>query len=151
MEVWAQITLRGKKGAHGSSDVVFSVLNGVGAETQDAVWWMPTNGIVDMALGNSSDSAIHSSIELSGGETGSVDIAPHGTEYIRRTVTGGTGKAQSVKVTTIGAGALKASGYVVASDSSFTSSVRFYETPLAKQPNLYATDLSVDNSTARML
>ena len=153
MELWAQISLRGT-GKHGSADVVFSVINGIGANRQDAVWWMPKNGIAEIALGNSSDMLIHSDLQFSNGDIESVNIGPHATKYIRRNPndSGSTAHGESVRVITAGPdGALKAAGYVIANDSSFTSSIRFYETPIAVQQDLFATDLSLENSRVRML
>ena len=157
MEVWAQITLRGR-GQHASSDVTFSVLNNYGADTQEAVWWMPKPGKAVIALGNSSNAPIHTALEFSNGDVQELDIAPFATAYVRRNSNNANGKTteagegESVKLTTTGpAGSLKAVGYVSSISNNFTSSIRFYETPNAVQQHLFATNFRAKNSSAHLL
>jgi hypothetical protein len=146
LQVWAQITLHGLNGI-GSADVTFSVLNGRGSDTQEAVWWMPNgNSTAIIALGNSSNVPIHTRLQYSGGETQEIDIAPFATRYIRRQ------RGNSVKLTTTGpAGSLKVAGFVTNSNQKFTSGIRFYETQNAVQSNLFATNFKVKNQSSHLL
>lgn len=146
LQVWAQITLHGLNGI-GSADVTFSVLNGRGSDTQEAVWWMPNgSSTAIIALGNSSDVPIHTRLQYSDGETQEVDIAPFATRYIRRQ------RSNAVKLTTAGpAGSLKVAGFVSNSNQRFTSGIRFYETQNAVQSNLFATNFKVRNQSSHLL
>src|SRR6266403_4698758 len=147
-DIWAQITLLGALNS-GSSDATFSVLNGRGSDTQQALWWMPRGGRAVIALGNSSDTSIHTQLDFSDHEAQGVDIAPHATEYIRlhpggrnhsRRTDNGTG--ESVRLTTVGTdGSLKVAGLVLASDSRLVSSIRFYDTKSMVQQHLFATNM----------
>lgn len=154
MEMWAQITLRGGAAQGGSADVTFSVLNNLGSDTQEAVWWQPRPGTAVIALGNSSNTPIQTRLKFSNGETQEVQIAPFATRYVRRNSNGGNsnGFGESVKLTTNGAaGSLKATGFVISNDRRYTSGIRFYDTPNAVQPNLFATNFRVKNSSVRLL
>lgn len=144
LEMWAQITLHGLGGV-GSGDVTFSVLNNRGTDVQESLWYMPSgNSKAIIALGNSSNSTIHTTAQFSDG-TQEVDIAPYATKYIRRQ------NSNSVKLTTVGpAGSLKATGVVFNVNKKFTSSIRFYETQAAVQPNLYATNFKVKNRASHL-
>lgn len=147
-DIWAQITLLGALNS-GSSDVTFSVLNGRGSDTQEAVWWMPRGGRAVIALGNSSDTSIHTQLEYSSGDSQAVDIEPHATEYVRLRprvddilLASRDGRGESVHLTTVGpAGSLKVAGLVLASDSKLVSSIRFYDTKGMVQQHLFATNL----------
>ncbi|MGI9106433.1 MAG: IPT/TIG domain-containing protein [Pyrinomonadaceae bacterium] len=158
LEIWAQITLLGV-GNSGSTDVTFSVLDGRGSEVQEAVWWMPEKGTAIIALGNSSDTAIHTSIQYSNGESQDVNIAPFATEYIRRKAGEGEeitsqaeGGAEAVKLITAGpAGSLRAVGVVTSNNRQFASSIRFYDPQAAVQANLFATNLRLKDALPRMV
>ena len=157
MEAWAQITLRGK-GQRESADVTFSVLNGLGSDTQEAVWLQPKPGKTVIALGNSSDTSIQTNLLFSNGDTQDVNIAPHATQYVRRNSSNGSGNnselgvGESVKLTTNGpAGSLKATGYIYSNSAKFASGIRFYDIKDIVQPKLFATNLRVKNSKMSML
>src|SRR6266403_4648062 len=131
-DIWAQITLLGALNS-GSSDATFSVLNGRGSDTQQALWWMPRGGRAIIALGNSSDTPIHTQLDYSNSDSQAVEIAPHATEYVRvrprlgrNANSSRDGNTESVRLTTIGpAGSLKPAGAVIESDSRLVSSIRF--------------------------
>jgi hypothetical protein len=155
MEVWAQISLNGT-GNRGSADVTFSVLNNLGSDRQEAVWWQPTPGKTVIALGNSSSNPIHTTAQFSDGEIQEIDIAPLATHYIRRNNSNNSSNRQSVKLMTNGAaGSLKAGGYVASADGGnndrFASSIRFYDTPGVVQPKLFANNFRVKNSVSHLL
>jgi len=84
--------------------VTFSILNGRGTDIQEAVWFMPPQqSMAIIALGNSSNTSIHTTLQFSNGDTQEVDIAPFATKFVRRQ------SDNSVKLTTVGpAGSLKA-------------------------------------------
>jgi hypothetical protein len=156
MEVWAQITLPGV-GERGSSDITFSVLNGAGSDSQEAVWWQPRPGKRVIVLGNSSGTSIHTTAQFADGTTEAMDIAAHATHYIRDNLGGNApdGPA-SVKLTTVGpAGSLKANGYIMSTSNSpnnrFASSIRFYEPQTVVQPKLFATNFRAKNSSSHLL
>lgn len=68
----------GRQG-RGSTDVTFSVLDGRGSAVQEAVWWMPEGGTAVLALGNSSDALLRTTVQFPDGEAQEVDIAPFAT------------------------------------------------------------------------
>lgn len=153
LEAWAQITLTGVGGS-GSADVTFSVLDGRGSDVQEAAWWMPRKGTAVIALGNSSGAPLHTTVELTGGESEEVDIAPFGTRYVRvRAAVGGPpseGTARAVRLTTVGApGSLRAVGVV--SSANYASSIRFYDPRAAVQQHLFATNLRLKDTLPRMV
>ncbi len=153
MEVWAQITIPGR-GQHPSTDVLFSVINNLGSDTLEAVWYQPKPGKRVIALGNSSPSPIQTYIEFSNGEAETVEIPPFGTKYFRKTYHGSQDQGESVKIVTTGpAGSLKASGYVISKDSpkKLASSIRFYDTKAAVQPKLFATNFHAKNEEAHIV
>jgi hypothetical protein len=143
----------------GSSDVTFAVLNGRGSDTQEAVWWTPRGGRVVIALGNSSDTSIQTHLEYSNGQSQTVDIAPHATEYLRvRPPVPGTdrptrdGTGESVRMTTVGpSGSLKATGLILASGSRLVSSIRFCDTKGVAQQHLFATNMRLGDYQPRIL
>jgi hypothetical protein len=158
LEVWAQITLTGVGGT-ASTDVTFSVLDGRGSDVQEAVWWMPERGTAVIALGNSSETALRTIVQFSGGESQDVDIAPFATKYIRRRTQDRSspnslseGAAEAVKLTTVGpSGSLRVVGVVTSDNQKFTSSIRFYDPQGAVQPHLFATNLRLKNTLPRMV
>lgn len=158
LEVWAQITLT-RVGGAGSADVTFSVVDGRGSDVQEAVWWMPERGAAAIALGNSSGTPLHTTIQFTNGEYQDVDIAPFATKYIRLRAQGrsgpGTlpgGSAEAVRLTTTGApGSLRAVGVVTSTNRDYTSSIRFYDPQGVVQPHLFATNLRLKNSLPRMV
>ncbi|HEX8073011.1 MAG TPA: hypothetical protein VF546_23900 [Pyrinomonadaceae bacterium] len=81
-DVWAQLTLLGAERG-GSSDVTFSVLNGLGSPVQEAVWWQPAAGRSVLALGNSTDTPISTELSYADNAPQLIEIAPHATEYVR--------------------------------------------------------------------
>lgn len=148
MELWAQITLLDQE-QRGSSDVTFSVINGIGSDTQEAVWYQPKGKSV-LALGNSSENQIQTRVEYSDGQVKEVIIPAFGTRYLRRNYVSQGG--QSVKITTVGeAGALKAVGYVSSEsavlDKRFAGSIRFYDTKGTVQSKLFANNFRVGNES----
>jgi hypothetical protein len=154
LEVWAQITFQGV-GRDGSIDETFNMSEDLGSDTREAVWSMPKGGRAVVALGNSSDTPIQTTAQFSDGEIEVVKIAPFATEFIRRRARegqGNDGSSESVKLTTVGpAASLRVAGFVLGGDQSFNSSIRFTDTKKAVQPNLYATNLRLDNTDPRML
>jgi hypothetical protein len=143
----------------GSTDVTFSILDGRGSDVQEAVWWMPERGTATIALGNSSDTPLHTTVQFADGESQQVDIAPFCTRYIRRRAQGrkganslSDGTAEAAKLTTIGpAGSLRVVGVVTSDNQKFTSSIRFYEPKGAVQPHLFATNLRLKDTSPRMV
>lgn len=158
-DIWAQIMLVGD-GRSGSTDVTFSVLNGLGSDTQEAVWWMPQGGRAVIALGNSSNIPIQTKLQFSNGDSQVIDIKPFATEYVRlRPRASGNdsahaslgGRGESVRLETVGpAGSLKAVGLVARADGRLQSSIRFYDIKSFVQQNLFATNMKLRGYTPRI-
>jgi len=148
LEVWAQITFHGVGG--GSVDETFNILEEAGSDTREAVWLMPKKSTAVIALGNSSSAAIRTTAQFSDGDSEDIDIPGGATKFIRRQAR--HRDTESVKLTTAGpAGSMRVTGFIVADDNSFTSSIRFHDTKKTVQPNLYAVNLRLKNTTARMM
>lgn len=154
LEVWAQITFRGV-GGKGSIDETFNRFEDQGSDTREAVWSMPNGSNAVIALGNSSATLIQTTVQFSDGESEVVSIAPFATEFVRRTAREAQrndASSESVKLTTVGpAGSLRVAGFVLGGDHDRNSSIRFADTKKVAQPNLYATNLRLDNDVPRML
>jgi hypothetical protein len=57
-----------------------------------------------------------------------------------------------VKLTNAGpGGSLRVAGFITGEEQKFTSSIRFYDTKRTVQPNLYATNLRLADTDARMV
>ena len=156
-EMWAQLTLHGIRNG-GSANVLFSVLSDINANAQGAVWWMPQDGTVAIALGNSSNQDIHASLEFSGGEVEEVELAPFASQVIRRHADqrGGRsatrGRAESVIIRPRGSmDRLTATGVVYSADGKFTGMTRFYNLENPFQANLYATRFRVKDNVPHLL
>jgi hypothetical protein len=148
LEVWAQITFHGVGG--GSVDETFNILEEPGSDTREAVWRMPKKSTAVIALGNSSNVAIRTTAQFSDGDSEDVDVPSGATRFIRRHAR--EDDTQSVKLTTAGPeGSMRVTGFIIADDESFTSSIRFYDTKKIVQPNLYATNLRLKNTVPRMV
>jgi hypothetical protein len=154
LEVWAQLTFHGV-GGRGSIDETFNLFEDQGSDTREAVWSMPKGSSAVLALGNSSDTPIQTTAQFSDGESDVVNIAPFATELIRRHARerqGTDADSDSVKLTTVGpAGSLRVAGFVVGGEPNFTSSIRFADPKKTVQPNLYATNLRLENTDPRLL
>jgi hypothetical protein len=154
LEVWAQLTFHGVGGG-GSIDETFNILEEPGSDTREAVWSMPKGSHAIIALGNSSERAIHTTAQFLDDSTEEIEIAPFATKLLRRHARGHEEEDtvnDSVKLTTIGpAGSLRVAGFITSDDHNFTSSIRFSDTKKATGPNLYATNLRLKNTTQRMV
>lgn len=152
LEVWAQIAFRGV-GGKGSIDETFNLFEDQGSDTREAVWSMPKGSSAVIALGNSSDTPILTTAEFSDGAAEAVNIAPFATEFIRRRAReheGSEANNDSVRLTTVGpAGSLRVAGFVIGGKED--SSIRFADTKKAVQPNLYATNLRLENTDPLLL
>jgi len=150
LEVWAQITFHGIGG--GSIDETFNVLEENGSDTREAVWWMPRRSTAILALGNSSGNAVRANVQFSPGESEDVDIPAGKTKFVRRHATGNQARMESVKIVTQSdAGAIRLAGFIAGDDDSFASSIRFYDTKKTAQPNLYALNLRLSQTTPRIV
>jgi len=122
LEVWAQITYHGVGG--GSVDETFNILEEPGSDTREAVWLMPKKSTAVIALGNSSNVPIRTTAQFSDGDSEDVDIPEGATKFIRRHAH--QRDTESVRLTTVGPeGSMRVTGFIVADDDSFTSSIRF--------------------------
>jgi len=158
LEVWAQIAFHGVNGG-GSVDETFNILDEPGSDVREAVWWMPEKATAVIALGNSSDTSIHTTLQFSDGDYREVEIAPFATEFVRyrgdkkqRKNSPSGGSSESVKLQTVGpAGSLRPAGFIISGKQNFTSSIRFYDPRGAKQQHLFATNLRLKGTTSRLV
>ena len=154
LEVWAQITFHDVEGK-GSIDETFNILEEHGSDTLEAVWLAPEKSDATIALGNSSESPIHTTVEFSGGETKVIDIAPFATKFVRRRANKSMGErtsVESVELHTTGPeGSLRVAGFITSDDGNFNSSIRFYDPQRTSQPNLFATNLRLKNTKPKLV
>lgn len=154
LEVWAQLTFHGVGGS-GSIDETFNILEETGSDTREAVWRMPKSSTATIVLGNSSNSPVHTTAQFSDGDSEEIEIGPFATKFLRRRSHGRDGagsRNESVKLTTVGPeGSLRVTGFIIDDDRHFSSSIRFHDPKKTVQPNLYATNLRLNNTTPRMV
>jgi hypothetical protein len=154
MEVWAQLTMH-DVGKNGSTNVLFVVVNAPRSNVREAVWRMPKNATATIALGNYSDSLTVATLTYSNGETEQVNIAPYATEIVKRRNNGqnqSNAEAESVRIESSGEpGRLITTGLVVSNNRDFASSIRFYDPQNVSQPNLYATNFRLKDSTPYLI
>lgn len=153
LEVWAQITFHGIGG--GSIDETFNILEEPGSDTREAVWLMSRHGTATIALGNTSSVAIHTRAQFADGESEDFEIPAGVTRFVRHHARGGSDDdmtSESVKLITSGPeGSLRVAGFIVNDDDTFPSSIRFYDTKMTVQPNLYAVNFRLKNATPRIV
>jgi hypothetical protein len=154
LEVGAQITLLGKTG---SVDIPFSSMKDYRSSVQEAVWWMPENGVATIVLGNASDDAVTVNLTFSTGVPQIIQLGPHATEIVQyRPVASapGTegGSAESVRLEVSGPrGSVRATGFVTTNDQSVAGAIRFYDPATIRQPHLFATHLRVKGTTPHLV
>jgi hypothetical protein len=149
-EMWAQLRLLGTKGG-GSVDEFFTVPSELRATVQEAVWWMPQRSTAVLALGNITDAATNATVQFGNEPEQNVSLAPHATQIIRRTHDG-KASGDSVIIHTYGViGSVVPAGLIAAADGSFNSTIRFYDTEHAKQPNLFANGARLAGVTPHLV
>ena len=151
LEMWGQLRLMNVQ--HGNSvDVTFVIEQDKRSEIRNAVWPMPEHAEAILALGNFSSATVTATLTFSNSDVEEVTIPAFGTNLVRKQ----TSQFQSstyagVRVDAHGSTALIATGAVTTNDGSFTSSIRFYDTKNVVQPNLYATNFRLRDSTPSMV
>ncbi|MBP6820731.1 MAG: Ig-like domain-containing protein [Acidobacteria bacterium] len=149
-EMWAQFRLLGVNGG-GSVDEFFTVPSEVRSDLQEAVWWTPPNSTSIIALGNITDAATSATVRFGDGQEQAVYLAPHATEVIRH-VPRSRASGESVAVNVAGAaGSVIPTGVIASADGSFNSVIRFYETKLAKQSDLFGNGLRLAGATPHLI
>ncbi len=155
MEVAAQITLPGAAHGAGSVDIPFSATMDYHSAIQEAVWWMPEGGEAAIILGNAGEEPIVASLKYANGESQDISLGPFATEIVERRsdqTSGAGGAAESVRLELSGPmGSLRASGFVTSVDNAFSSGIRFYDPKSIRQPSLFATNLRLGKTKARMV
>lgn len=135
-------------GNRNSVDVLFTVMDTPRSNIREAVWRMPSNGRAAIAMGNYSDTPATATLTFSNGETEQFNIAPYATKIITRQSAQNQSEAESVKIASNGEmGRLITAGLITTTNGNFTSGIRFYDTQNVVQPNLYATNFRLKNST----
>jgi IPT/TIG domain-containing protein len=148
-EMWAQLRLLGVNGGS-NVDELFTVPQEVRSDLQEAVWWAPQQSMAIIALGNITDTATSAKVRFGNGQEQTVSLAPHATEIIRHAPLSQT-RGQSVTINITGAaGSVIPTGLIASADGAFNSVIRFYETKMAKQPNLFGNGLRLAGTTPRM-
>lgn len=149
-EMWAQFRLLGINGG-GSVDEFFTVPSEVRSDLQESVWWTPPNSTAILALGNITDTETSATVRFGDGQQQAVKLAPHATEIIRHVSRSQT-SSESVAISITGApGSVIPTGVIAAADGSFNSVIRFYETKLAKQPDLFGNGLRLAGITPHLV
>jgi hypothetical protein len=154
LEVGAQITLLGQGGTS-SVDIPFSAGMDYRSAAQEAVWWMPKHAEATIILGNASDAQIVANLKYSNGKSQEVTLRPFATEIVERSSgaeNSSEGIAESVRIELSGpVGSLRATGFVTSADKRFNSGIRFYDPETIRQPHLFATNLRLKKSQARLV
>jgi hypothetical protein len=118
---------------------------------QDAVWYWPANGDATVALGNTTDTDLSVFLEAPGQRRRELNLRPHETEIVRLHREDDRNadldaRAFSVSLeTSAPPGALRAVGYVTFS-KGYARTIRFYDRATVRQPDLFAANLSTENS-----
>jgi hypothetical protein len=158
LELGTQITLLGQ-GRAGSVDIPFSSERDYRSPVQEAVWWMPDKGVATIILGNASDEPILVNLRSSTSESQDVQLGPHATEVLHPQHTGQNdspsssgGAAESLRLEVLGPiGSLRATGFITSEDQSFTSTIRFYDPQMIRQPHLFATHFRVKDTVPHLV
>lgn len=154
-QVAAQLTLISKD-RKGSMDEPLRPDTDFRSGVQDAVWYLPEDAAASIALGNTTAADIVARLVFPGEESREVKLHPYETQVItlhRNSSSEAEKKdpAASVRVeTSAPSGALRAVGYVILGDG-MARTIRFYERATVRQPDLFAANLSTQNSEIQMV
>lgn len=149
-EMWGQLRLMNVNRGN-SVDVTFALSQDRRSAIRNAVWWMPDSGEATIAIGNFGNLTLRARATFIDGDTEEIEIPAFGTHLIERK-SKSKGSAEGVTLETLGSNTdLIATGAVTSRDRSFTSSIRFYDTRNAAQPNLYATNFRLKDVQPRLV
>lgn len=151
MEVWAQMTFHGV-GKKESVNSLFAVVEARRSDVREAVWHMPKNAAATIAVGNYSDAPAAATLTFSNGDVEQINLAPYATKVVERKNNGQNRiESESAAITSSGqSGRVITTGFVSSKDD-FASSIRFTDTENVAQPNLYATNFRLKNTTPRIV
>jgi hypothetical protein len=152
MDLGAQIILSAGQGKPGSVDIPFSATANYPSAVQEAVWWMPSEGVAALALGNIGDTSISVRMDFTDGEFRQIELPPHVTEIVEYRKKDKQSGPASVRLAVSGAlGNLRANGFVSSPADFFYGSIRFYDPRTSEQPQLFATNLKVGSAAAHLV
>lgn len=146
LEMWGQLRLlRAQNG--GSVDVTFTYLSDRRSAVRNSVWSTSKSGTGVIAIGNPRNTPTKAVLQFANGDVTEIEVAPFGTELVRRrspqqqalSADGVTVRSADGSVDLIVAGA------VLTADRGFTGSIRFYDTEIVAQQNLFATNFRLHN------
>ena len=137
-EMWAQLRFLGVNGGS-NVDEFFVVKAESRSDVQEAVWWTPPKSTSIIALGNVTSAPTGAKVTFGNGDVQSIQIAPNGTEIIRRS---NSKAVESVRIDITGLpGSIIPTGVITTKGGSFNSVIRFYDTKMTRQPHLFANGL----------
>jgi hypothetical protein len=150
MEMWGQLRLL-RVGGGDSTDITFVNIADKRSDVRDAVWAVPEHGSTEIAIGNLGPNTVTAKLQFSDGEHQEVKVRSFGTELVRRhRGQSGTVEAEGVRITSAdGSGDLIPTGVVLG--SHFSSSIRFYDTKMVAQQNLYATNFRLHQVSTKIV
>jgi hypothetical protein len=147
-EMWAQLRFLGVNGGS-NVDEFFVVKAENRSDVQEAVWWTPPKSTSIIALGNVTDAPTGAKVTFGNGDVQSIQIAPNGTEIIRRQ---NSKDVESVRIDITGLpGSIIPTGVITTKGGSFNSVIRFYDTKITRQPHLFANGLRLGGVTPHLV
>jgi hypothetical protein len=155
LEMWAQLRLMNVADG-GSIDVVFSILQDRRSDVRNAVWWMPNNAEVIIAIGNFGKSTMRATARFADGDSETLEVPGFGTHLLRvksrKRHSNSSGNGEGITIEAPDShGSLVTTGLVYTKDGSLATSIRFYDTQNVAQANLYATNFRLAGVQPRLL
>jgi hypothetical protein len=147
-EMWAQLRFLDVNGG-GNVDEFFVVKAENRSDVQEAVWWAPPKSTSIIALGNVTGEPTGAKVTFGNGEVQSIQLAPNGTQIIRRQ---NSKDVESVRIDITGMpGSIIPTGVITTKGGSFNSVIRFYDTKNTRQPHLFANGLRLAEVTPHLV
>lgn len=152
LEMWGQLRLlRAQNGS--SVDVVFVYLPDRRSTVRNSVWSTSSNDTAVIAIGNPRNTPTKAVLQFANGDTDEIEVPAFGTEIIRRrSPQRGAVPADGLTITSAdGSVDLIAAGAVLSPGRGFRSSIRFYDTEVVAQQNLFATNVRLQNVNSTLV
>jgi len=154
LEMWGQLRLlRTRTGS--SVDITFTYMSDRRSVVRNAVWSSRDNSTAIIAVGNPRPTTTKAVLQFANGDIEELQVPAFGTEIIRRSITehgSGTTEADAVTIRSVdGSVDFVVAGAVLSPKRGFTSSIRFYDTEVVAQQNLFATNARLHNVDSRLV